>query len=55
MNMNSGQLPTYKTLSPVLRTQTTYQYGSVMKYLWNVCKKSKKCLRHSRIANGVWP
>ncbi len=22
--MNSGQLPTYKTLSPVLRTQTTY-------------------------------
>lgn len=27
MNLNLGQLPTYKDLSPVLRTQTTSVFG----------------------------
>jgi osmotically-inducible protein OsmY len=31
MNINPGQFPTYKTLSPVLRTKTTCKAGEIVR------------------------
>ena len=53
MNLNTGQLPTYKSLFPVLRTQTTCVEMVVDKHVDNNCKCVIITILH-HIAQGLY-